>query len=256
MKKILSLLLIATSFICLTACSNEGNKEELPNIPKEHYMAVGESFNLGYKTNWVSSNTFSATVDGEGVITAVRFGEAKIYSTSNDLSCNVFVYPSYSLYSDPITQGGISKDELKEELGTPYSEGLIEEGVEIIVYETDNKIAPVELYILVNDSLAISGVFVDETYSEKLATHLLQQYKFLNYNEAEGRTSYIDAESFDDVNTIVGVMPIPEYPNHLLVIYILNPEADTETKATRSNSYLFDKIDTELLPVNISQTLK
>ncbi|MBR5476200.1 MAG: hypothetical protein IKV17_05215 [Bacteroidaceae bacterium] len=259
MKRTFSLMLLIASITCLSSCLSENDKSP-SNIPTEHFMAVGENFNLEYKSNWKSSNTFAATVDKEGVITAVRVGEAKIYSTKEDLSCNVYIYPSYSLYSDPITEGGISKNEVKELLGTPYSEKVIgeEEGGEIIVYETNNNIAPFELYMFANDSLIISAVGVNASYSEKLTTHLSQQYKFLNYNEAEEIISFIDAETIDEVNTIVTITPYPNYPNLLLVMYILNPNAedDIETKATRSGSNLFDKISSELLPVNISQEAK
>ena len=84
MKKILSMMLIMTSLVCFVSCSND--EEERPNIPTSRYMKVGESFNLGYQSDWVSSNTFAATVDNMGVITAVRKGTANIYSTNKDLS--------------------------------------------------------------------------------------------------------------------------------------------------------------------------
>lgn len=251
MKKILSLLLIATSFICLTACSNEGNKEELPNIPKEHYMAVGESFNLGYKTNWVSSNTFSATVDGEGVITAVKVGEAKIYSTKEDLSCNVYVYPSYSLYRDPITEWGISQEELKKEKVTLFGEEIIEEDAERIAYKTSNTIAPIEIYNFENDSLTSSVVLIHNSYSEKLGLHLSQRMKAINFNEGEGIILFIDAESPSDAKIIAGII---EYDSsYISILYTQYTEEDIETIATRSGSKLFDKINSELLPINISQ---
>ena len=55
-------MLLITSILCFTACSGD-NKEERPNIPTSRYMKVGEDFNLGYQSDWVSSNTFAATVD-------------------------------------------------------------------------------------------------------------------------------------------------------------------------------------------------
>lgn len=250
MKRTFSLMLIVASFISLSSCSNENDKSP-SNIPTEHFMAVGENFNLEYKSNWKSSNTFAATVDKEGVITAVKVGEAKIYSTKEDLSCNVYVYPSYSLYRDPITEWGISQEELKKEKGTLFGEEIIEEDAERIAYKTSNTIAPIEIYNFENDSLTSSAVLIHNSYLEKLGLHLSQRMKAINFNEGEGIIIFIDAESPSDAKIIAGII---EYDSsYIAILYTQYTEEDIETIATRNCSKLFDNINSELLPINISQ---
>lgn len=239
MKKMFSLMLLITSIVCFTACSSD-DEEERPNIPTSHYMKVGESFNLGYQSDWVSSNTFAATVDNMGVITAVRKGTANIYSTSKDLSCNVSVSPTYTLYSEPITQWGVSKNSVISKKGTADSN--VDSG---LGYSTGNSIAPLEMYLFKNDKLYASAILVKTTYSDELVEHLSQRYKPV-YVDTENYSFYfIDAETVADTETVV-VAQLYNV-NYWQVMYMEN----TTTRSAINENELFEIVKSEIESIGI-----
>lgn len=240
MKKIFSLMLFITSIVCLTACSPEEQEEELPNIPTNRYMKVGESYNLGYASNWVSSNTFVATVDNEGIITAVREGTAKIYSTSKDLSCNVSVSPTYTLYNEPITQWGIGKNSVISKKGTADSD--TDSG---LGYNTGNSIAPIEIYLFKNNKLYASAVMVQTTYSDELVEHLSQRYKPVYIDTDNYSFYFIDAETVEDTETIV-VVELYNV-NYWQVLYMEN----TSTRSAVNQNELFEMVKSEIESIGI-----
>lgn len=232
-------MLLITSIVCLTACSSD-DEEERPNIPTSHYMKVGESFNLGYKSNWTSSNTFAATVDNEGVVTAVRKGTANIYSTNKDLSCYISVSPSYTLYSDPITQWGVSKNSVISKKGTADSN--VDSG---LGYSTGNSIAPIEMYLFKNDKLYASAILVKTTYSDELLEHLLQRYKPVYVDTENSSFYFIDAETVADTETAV-VAQLYNV-NYWQVMYMEN----TTTRSAVNQTELFEKVKSEIESIGI-----
>ena len=239
MKKCFSLMLLITSIVCFTACSSD-DEEERPNIPTSHYMKVGESFNLGYKSNWTSSNIFAATVDNEGVVTAVRKGTANIYSTSKDLSCYISVSPSYTLYSDPITQWGSSKSSIKSKKGTPSSESET-----LLSYNISSTITPLEMYLFENNRLEASAIAVKTLYSDELVEHLLQRYKALTVDKENYSLYFIDAGTVSDCETIV--MAQLYNTSFWLVMYMEN----TTTRSAVNQTELFEKVKSEIESIGI-----
>ena len=238
MKKVFSLMWFITSIVCLTACSSD--EEELPIIPNNRYMKVGESFNLGYASNWVSSNTFSATVDNSGVITAIRKGTANIYSTSKDLSCYISVLPSYTLYNDPISQWGISKNSIISKKGTPNSETST-----LLSYNTSSTITPIEMYLFENNSLKASAVVVKTSYTDELVEHLSQRFKPAAVDVENYSLYFIDGETLSTTETYV----VAQLYNtsYWLVMYSQN----TSTRSTVNKNELFEIVKSEIESMGI-----
>lgn len=237
MKKIISLMLFITSIVCFTACSNE---EELPNIPTSRYMKVGESFNLGYASNWVSSNTFAATVDNEGVVSAVRKGEANIYSTDKDLSCYISVSPSYTLYNDPISQWGISKNSVISKKGTPNSETST-----LLTYNTSSTITPIEMYLFENNSLKASAIVVKTSYTDELVEHLSQRFKPAAVDVENYSLYFIDGETLSTTETYV--LAQLYNTSYWLVMYSQN----TSTRSAVNQNELFEIVKSEIESIGI-----
>lgn len=234
MKKGISLMLLITSILCFTACSGD-NKEERPNIPTSRYMKVGEDFNLGYQSDWVSSNTFAATVDNMGIITAVRKGTANIYSTSKDLSCFISVSPSYTLYNEPITDWGLSKSRIKSRKGTPDNETST-----VFTYNTNSTITPIEMYLFEDNQLAASAIVVKTSYTDELVEHLSQRFKPATVDIENYRLYFIDAETISE--TEIAVVAQLYNTSYWLVMY----SEYTSTRSVTNNTELFDTMISEL----------
>lgn len=245
MKKVFSLMLIITSIVCVYSCSNDN--EERINIPSSRNMKVGESFNLGYPSNWISSNTFAATVNNEGVISAVRKGDANIYSTDKDLSCQITISPSYTLYNEPIIQWGISKSSVKSQKGTPDSETTT-----LLTYDTNNTIAPEERYLFEDNKLKASAIFVKSTYTSEIVEHLAQRYKAAFYDDEEDVAYFIDAETLSEAETIATVSL--SNISYWVVMYYRN----TVTRSSENHKEVFktlaSDIELEEMPNNTHMT--
>ena len=231
-------MLIIASFVCVCSCSD--NNEERINIPSSRNMKVGESFNLGYPSNWVSSNTFSAKVDNNGVITAIRKGTANIYSTSKDLSCYISVSPSYTLYNDPILQWGISKNSVISKKGTPDSETST-----VLTYNTSSTTTPIEMYLFENNSLKASAILVKTSYSDELVEHLSQRFKPAAVDVENYSLYFIDAETLSDSETIV--LAQLYNTSYWLVMYSQN----TSTRSAVNQNELFEIVKSEIESIGI-----
>ena len=233
------MMLMMTSLVCFTACSGD-NEEESPNIPTNRYMKVGESFNLGYKSDWVSSNTFAATVDDAGVVSAVRKGTANIYSTSKDLSCSISVSPSYTLYNDPIIDWGLSKSSIRSRKGTPDNETS-----KMFTYNTGSTVIPLEMYMFENNQLVSTAIAVNTSYTDELAEHLSQRYKPINVDTENYNIYFIDAETIADAETVV----VAQLYNtsYWLVMYMEN----TSTRSAVTQNELFEIFKSEVESIGI-----
>ncbi len=235
MKKFLSMMLLMASIPCLFSCSSESDEERF-GIPKKQSMLVGESFTLEYDCTWFSSNPFAAKVDNNGTITAVRVGNAEIYSDEHNISCEVTVSPSYTLYKEPITEWGMSKGNVKKEKGTPDNDSG-----NIILYNKNGKGAMAEMYSFENNKLKSCAIVVDASYSEKIAEHLVQRYLPTEYNEEEKYIYFIDAETYDDAKTVVAAQ-FYEEEDYWIIAYMKN----TTTKSADNYNKLFEKFASQI----------
>ncbi len=127
MKKYL--IVLAVALVALAGCKEkEGSYSSIRIKQAEVSIGVGESakLNLLYepttleapKVTWASSNTDVATVDQNGNVTGVAFGEANITATLDKLSavCHVSVKDAYSLVEwDVACLWGINKTPLSDD---------------------------------------------------------------------------------------------------------------------------------------------
>lgn len=228
-------MLIIASFMCFTACSSD-NEESLPDIPTSEQLYVGNTLNLEYECDWKSTNTFVATVNSNGVVTANRVGETKIYSSSKNLSCQVYVNASYSLYSEPITKWGISKQQLINICGTNY----IADG-DMIGYATNDDVTPIKMYAFNNNALVASAIVVKTSYTDELVEHLKQRYKLLTIDTEEYNLYCINANDLSNAKT--AVVANLYNSKYWMVTYMQNT-------ATRSDIYYKKHFDDLLQQIN------
>lgn len=238
MRKLLSMMLIMASFVCFTSCSDD-DEEKSPSIPATYDMLVGESFSLNFKNKWNSSNTFVATVDENGVVKAERKGTARIYSGDNKYSCMISVSPSYTLYDDPITDWGISKNSLKSKRGTPDSENSTS-----LSYKTNKSYAPIELYLFENNRLQSAGVIVSTSYTDEMLEHLNQRYKAVSVDVDDYYVYYIDAKNLSDAETVI----IAQLYNYSY--WIVGYMKYTDTKSSIQRDFSLNPLMSELDKLN------
>lgn len=233
MRKCLSMMLIMASFVCLSSCSSDDDNNA-PEIPDYKKLYVGDSFELGYKSNWVSTNKFAATVNSNGTVKAERVGNSYINSYDDDLSCYVEIYPSYTLYNDLVTQWGISKERLVSYCGSNYTSSG-----NLIGYTTNSDITPIIMYGFENGGLYIAAITVKTTYTEELIKHLEQRYKLLAVDTEDYNLYCIDADELSDAETVV--IASLYNSNYWFVVYMPN----TTSRSALNNKELIDNIKKE-----------
>lgn len=243
MKKIFSVMLLAASFVCLTACSGD-DEEVRPNIPAGRDMKVGETYNLGYKAQWESSNEYAATVNNDGVVTAVRKGIAKIYSSQENLWCIVSVTPSYTLYNEPIMQWGISKNSLKSQKGTPDQVTST-----VLSYETGNTIAPLEMYLFENDRLSSASIVVKLAYAEEMVEHLVQRYVPVEIDLEDYNVYLVDPAPSGERKVYVLVQAYNK--SYCLVAYM--NVSDSTTRSDSDRTELLERMMKEFSTIDIME---
>lgn len=241
MKKIFSVMLLAASVVCLTACSGD-DEEVRPNIPAGRDMKVGETYNLGYKAQWESSNKYAATVNNEGVVSAVRKGIAKIYSRQENLWCIVSVTPSYTLYNEPIMQWGISKNSLKSQKGTPDQESS-----EVLTYKTGNSVVPIEMYLYENNELTSSAVAVKTTYTEEMVEHLVQRYVPVELDVENYHAYFVSPTPSGEVEMYV----LNQLYNTSYWLVMYAKSSSSTTRSASEQAELFEKMKAELSTIEV-----
>lgn len=241
MKRKFSMMLLVASVVCLTACSGD-EKEVRPSIPASRNMKVGESFNLGYSTDWTTSNKYAATVNNEGVVTAVRKGTAKIYSRQENLSCAVSVVPSYTLYNEPIVTWGITKNELIARKGTPDQESS-----KVLTYKTENSVVPMEMYQYENNKLTSSAVAVKTTYTEEMVEHLIQRYVPVELDIENNHAYFVSPTSSGEIEMYV----LNQLYNTSYWLVMYAKSSSSTTRSASEQAELFEKMKEELSAIEI-----
>lgn len=236
MKKFFSMMLIMASVVFVFSSCSEEKEEVGPDIPSTINLKVGEYYNLKHTAAWESSKTFVATVDGAGVITAKRAGKAEISAYNLSKKCYVNVVASYTLYDEPVTKWGISKSELKRLKGTPDNDTGTVYG-----YNCNSSYAPMEAYMFENNKLTSSAKLVKTTYTDQLVDHLMQRYMPLTVDTENYNIYFIDEETPNKANTVVGASLYKT--SYWMVVYIPNP---SNTRGNMDKEALFDSFRKEI----------
>lgn len=189
------MLLTALSF-CIASCSKDD--DEVPSVQTNCTLEVGQTFDLGFKGEWLTSNPFVATINQNGIITAERMGKTRVVLNKHNLYCDVTVTPGYTFYNEPITKWGISKNELIEKRGMPDA---AED--DMLGYITDNEALPIEMYTFEDYRLKSCSLMGDAGYKNSIIKHLEQRYKYME--TYEGIMIYADAETPNKANTAIGL---------------------------------------------------
>lgn len=182
MKKfnLLSLLLLITSLVCLSACSDDDEANNLLS-PKELTLYAGETAQLNYngECSWSSDEPLIADVDNNGLVTANLVGVTNIHA--NDEICKVTVNPRYNTYMEPYTKWGASESEVTEFM-SGYS-NLGKQNQFLVFSDSDGKI--LYFYSFTNNLLESSSITADIiTMSDEITDFLLERYVVIYVDES------------------------------------------------------------------------
>ena len=141
MKKYLFLMLAVLSMaVTFTACSSDNDDNGFSISLSEATIKGADNFvqitSSSPNVKWSSENPYVATISEDGKIKSVHVGETYIVAQSDGKTkkCKVIVTPQYSIYAEPITDFGKSKEEIIKTLGTPFSDKD-----NILSYVSDNQ---------------------------------------------------------------------------------------------------------------------
>lgn len=183
---ILSLLYLATLF---TSCKDD-EKDGFIISPKEMNLVAGETKTIkvnggvsGY--DFISGNQYIASVENDGVITALRVGQTDIRvrdKNNSTAKCRVKVTGKNKMYIEPCMkfESGISqvKSFEKRTLKREDSETLYYSGENPMVYEIS--------YSFINNKLIGSSVLIpgNKTNAELLGRFIAERYIIIKIEDS------------------------------------------------------------------------
>lgn len=163
MRKIYFLLSVLCLSTLFASCKDD-KEEGLEISPKEMNLVVGETKTI--KVNggvsgckFISANENIASVEGNGVVTAVLAGETEITVTDkNNVSakCKIKVAAKSKMYTEPYLQFGASMSQVK----SFEKRTIISDDGKYLFYNGENKYVDAVAYTFENKKLTASAVFV------------------------------------------------------------------------------------------------
>lgn len=228
MKKVAFFLLV-TLVLQLVSCGDNSTKDLTLSKTNANLYREGTDIirviNSNGTVNWTSSNEFVASVSSlgasVGTITANHIGTATIKATEGKATgiCNVTVSPQYYLYDEPITEWGVSKQTIKNRLGTPY-----QETDNSLTYSLDQSKGIVAMYIFENGYLnsVVVGLALTNT---TISYYLLERYQA--YGKSDDIYFFGNALKMEEASLMVA-MSIQS--SVLMVVYMPNSTSSNVPK--------------------------
>ena len=161
---------------CVTSCKKEPSyslNKEAVTLTSSGTFQLSIQGGAAETFSYVSDNSLVATIDANGLITGKRVGETTIKVSGNNFTgaCTVSISPLYNTFIEPITQFGISKNEVKSKetrtLLTEVETAMLFKG------NTEEKYA---MYVFENGKLTSSLIVLASSYSSVLGSYIAERY--------------------------------------------------------------------------------
>lgn len=209
-KYLLVMLTIISVGVALVSCSSSDDNDDVFSISQSEISFTGNNnviklTSSAQGVSWESENPYVASVSNDGSVKSVHVGETYIVAHSGGKvkKCKVVVRPKYSLFMEPITEFGISKDEVIKRCGTPFSESTND-----LIYSNqtnDNAI----YYKFENDKLVSCMVILKATIEiPNISEFLIERYEIVP-KVFNGKFSFINALTLKDASMVVLLVPSP-----------------------------------------------
>lgn len=215
MKRIFIFL---TFLLAVVSCKKDEPVVVLTVLDENIELYAGQTYQIaptgGSNFTYISDNNYVADVSSSGLVTANKVGRAKILVTSSAGSVPVYlkVEAKNNLYSEPITDWNLTKNEIISRLGTPQS--VTESSIS---YTSSNPAIILYAYSFdILSKLKGSGVAVFSSYVDSLSEFLEERYKF--YDSSGDIIMYINGNDYNSATIIVGVTVAND--GSLLVAYV------------------------------------
>ena len=196
----LTVLFMAVTF---TACSSDNDDNGFSISLSEATIKGVDSFvqitSSSPNVKWSSENPYIATISEDGKIKSAHIGETYIVAQSNGKTkkCKVTVTPQYSIYTEPITDFGKSKEEIIKTLGTPF----LDKG-DILSYVNDNQDIVVN-YVFKEGKLDYCFVLLKATLNIiNIADFLTERYELVP-RDFGGKYAFINALTAKEATMLI-----------------------------------------------------
>lgn len=202
----LAMLTMATVF---TSCSSDDDNNGFSISLSEATIKGVDNFvqitSSSPNVKWSSENPYVATISEDGKIKSAHIGETYIVAQSDGKAkkCKVIVTPQYSIYTEPITDFGKSKEEIIKTLGTPFLDKD-----DILSYTNDNQDIIVN-YIFKEGKLDNCIVLLKMTLDViNLVDFLKERYELVP-RDFNGNYAFINALTTKEASMIVTLRSRP-----------------------------------------------
>jgi len=208
-KYLLVMLTIISVGVALVSCSSSDDNDDVFSISQSEISFTGNNnviklTSSAQGVSWESENPYVASVSNDGSVKSVHVGETYIVAHSGGKvkKCKVVVRPKYSLFMEPITEFGISKDEVIKRCGTPFSESTNE-----LIYSNQTNDQAID-YEFENGKLSSCMVILKATTGiPNISNFLSERYEIVP-KEFNGKFAFINALTLKDASMLVLFTPL------------------------------------------------
>jgi len=172
----LNVLMLMVFIVCVSGCKKEPSytlNKEAVTLTSSGTFQLSIEGGAAETFTYASDNNLVATIDASGLITGKRVGETTIKVSGNNFSgaCTVSITPQYNTFKEPITQFGISKNEVKEK----ETRTLINETEKGLLFKggTEETYAA---YLFENNKLTSGCIMLSSSYSSVLGIYIAERY--------------------------------------------------------------------------------